>query len=50
MLYLSFHLVVGQIITLVHAIGVGSSADVVRHQVILLQLVVEVRDTEDNLV
>ena len=46
--YLSIHLIIGQVVTLVHAVGVGSRADVVRHQVLLLQLVVEVRNTRNK--
>ena len=46
--YLSIHLIIWQVVTFVHAVGVGGRADVVRHQVLLLQLVVEVRNTRNK--
>ena len=39
---LPLHLIVGQIVTFVHPIGMRHGADVVWHEVLLLQLVVEV--------
>ena len=38
--HLPLHLVVRQVVTLVHAVAVGGRANVVWHQVVLLQLVV----------
>ena len=46
---LPLHLVVGQIVTFVHPEGVRHRADVVRHQVLLLQLVVEVGEVLEAL-
>ena len=42
-------LVVGEVTTLVHPVGVWRRADVVRHQVILLQLVIQVGDLVKSL-
>ena len=39
---LPLHLIVWQIVTFVHPKGLRDGADVVRHEVVLLQLVVEV--------
>ena len=39
---LPLHLIVGQVVAFMHPEGVGHRADVVGHEVLLLQLVVEV--------
>ena len=46
---LPLHLIVGQIVTFVHPIGMRDRADVVWHQILLLQFIVEVGEVLEAL-